>query len=49
MKERFRSSLNSSHRRLTRLSQELDELSQGREATADKRICKETEARMGIL
>ena len=48
-KERFRSSLNSSCRQWTRLSQELEELSQGREAAADKRVHKETEARMGIL
>ena len=31
------------------LTQELNELSQGIEATVDKRIHKETEARMGIL
>ena len=49
VKERFRSSLNSSHCQQTRLSQELDELSQGREAAADKRIHKETKARMGVL
>ena len=48
-KERFRVSLNSSCRRWTRLSQELDELSQGWEAATDKRIHKETEARMGVL
>ena len=49
VKERFRSLLNSSHRRQTRLSQELDKLSQGMEAAADKRVRKEAEARMGIL
>ena len=42
VKERFRSSLNSS-------SQELDELSQGMEAAADKRVHKEAKARMGVL
>ena len=31
------------------LTQELDELSQGIEAIVDKRIHKETEARMGVL
>ena len=49
VKERFRSSLNSSRHRRTRLCQELDELSQGSETAADKRIHKETEARMGVL
>ena len=49
VKERFRSSLNSSHCQWTRLSQEPDKLSQGMEATADKRVRKEAEARMGIL
>ena len=49
VKGRFRSSLNSSHRRWSKLLQELDELSQGIEAATDKRICKETETRMGIL
>ena len=48
-KERFRSLLNSSCHQWTRLSQELDELSQGREAATDKRVHKETKARMGIL
>ena len=45
-KERFRSSLNSSHRRWARLSQDLDELSQGIEAAADRKLHKQ---RMGIL
>ena len=49
VKERFRSMLNSSSCQWTRLSQELDELSQGMEAAADKRVSKETEARMGVL
>ena len=48
-KERFRSSLNSSHRRWTMLSQELDELSQGIEATTDRKLHKQTEERMGVL
>ena len=48
-KERFRSSLNSSHRQQTRLSQELDDLSQGMEATADGKVQREIEERMGIL
>ena len=45
----FRSSLNSSHRRWSKLLQELDELFQGIEAAVDKRIRKETETRMGVL
>ena len=49
VKERFRSLLNSNHRRRAKLLQELDELSQGIEAAADKRLCKETKIRMGIL
>ena len=48
-KERFRSSLNSSHRQWTRLSQELNELSQGMEAAADRKVQKEIKKRMGIL
>ena len=48
-KERFRSSLNSSHCWWTRLSRELDELSQGVEATADRKVQREIEERMGIL
>ena len=31
------------------LSQELDELSQGIEATMDRKLCKQTKERMGIL
>ena len=48
-KERFRSSLNSSHQQWTRLSRELDDLSQGMEAAADREVQKEIEERMGIL
>ena len=48
-KERFRSSLNSSCHRRAKLLQELDELSQGIEAATDRKLCKETEARMGVL
>ena len=48
-KERFRSVLNSSHRRWAKLLQELDKLSQGIEAAADRKLCKQTEERMGIL
>ena len=48
-KERFRSSLNSNHCQWAKLLQELNELSQGIEAMADKRLHKETEIRMGIL
>ena len=49
MKERFRSTLNSSCHQWARLSQELDELSQGIGATADRKLRKQTEERMGIL
>ena len=49
VKERFRSLLNSSHHQWTRLSRELDELSQGMEAAADRKVHKEIEERMGIL
>ena len=49
VKEQFRSSLNSSRRRWTRLSRELDELSQGMEGTADRKVHKEIEERMGVL
>ena len=49
VKERFRSSLNSSHHRWTMLSQELDKLSQGIEAATDRKLRKQTEERMGIL
>ena len=48
-KERFRSMLNSSCCQWARLLQELDELSQGIEATADRKLHKQTEERMGIL
>ena len=48
-KERFRSSLNSSRRRWSRLSQDLDELSQGVEATTDRKLRKQNEERMGVL
>ena len=48
-KERLRPSLNSSCRWQTRLSQELDDLSQGMEATTDRKVWKEIEERMGIL
>ena len=49
VKERFRSTLNSSHHQWAKLLQELDELSQGIEATADRQLHKQTEERMGIL
>ena len=48
-KERFRSSLNSNRCRWAKLLQELDELSQGIEAAADRKLRKETEIRMGVL
>ena len=48
-KERFRSSLNSSHCRWTRLSQELDELSQEMEGAVDWKVHKEIKERMGVL
>ena len=48
-KERFRSSLNSNHHQRAKLLQELDELSQGIEATMDRKLRKETEIRMGVL
>ena len=48
-KERFRSTFNSSCRQWARLIQELDELSQGIEAAADRKLHKQTEERMGIL
>ena len=48
-KERFRSSLNSNRRRWAKLLRELNELSQGIEAAADKKLHKETELRMGVL
>ena len=49
VKERFRSSLNSNRRWRAKLLRELDELSQGIEAAADKKLHKETELRMGVL
>ena len=48
-KERFWSSLNSSHHQQSKLSGELNELSQVMEATADRKVHEETKARMGIL
>ena len=49
VKERFRSSLNSSHHRWTRLSRELDDLSQGMEAAVDRKVRREIEERIGVL
>ena len=49
VKGRFRSLLNSSRRQWAKLLQELNELSQGIEAAADRKLRKETEARMGVL
>ena len=49
VKERFRSSLNSNCPWQAKLLKELDKLSQGIEATMDKKLCKETELRMVIL
>ena len=48
-KERFRSSLNRSHCQQTRLSKELDDLSQGMEAATDVKVWKEIDQRMGII
>ena len=48
-KEKFRSSLNSSCQQWTRLSQELNDLSQGMEAAMDRKVQKEIEERMGVL
>ena len=48
-KEKFWSSLNSSHHWQTRLSQELKEMSQGMEAATDGKVWKEIEERMSIL
>ena len=48
-KERFRSSLNSSCHQWTMLFQELDELSQGIEVAADRKLRKQTKERMGVL
>ena len=49
VKEKFRFSLNRSHWQQTRLSQELDDLSQGMEAAMDGKVQKEIEERMGVL
>ena len=49
VKERFRSSLNSSCHQQAKLLQELDELSKGIEAAKNRKLCKETEIRMGVL
>ena len=49
VKGRFRSMLNSSCCQQARLSQELHELSQGIEASADRKLRKQTEERMGVL
>ena len=49
MKGRFRSSLNSGCCQWATLLKELDDLSQGVEATTDRKLRKETETRMGIL
>ena len=48
-KERFRSSLNSSCRQWPRLTQELDEMSQGMEGTTDQKVCKDIKERVGML
>ena len=48
-KGRFRSLLNSNRHRWAKLLRELDELSQGIEAAADKKLHKETELRIGTL
>ena len=48
-KEKFRSSLNRSHCQWTRLSQELNDLSQGMEAVTDRKVQKEIEERMSVL
>ena len=48
-KEKFRSSLNRSHCQWTRLTRELDELSQGMEVTADGKVWKDIEERMNVL
>ena len=49
VKERFRSTLNNSCHQWARLTQELEELSQGIEATADRKLHKQTKERMGVL
>ena len=48
-KEKFRSSFNRSCHQWTRLSQELDDLSQGMETATDGKVQKEIEERMGVL
>ena len=48
-KGKFRSLLNRSHCQQTRLTQELDELSQGMEATTDGKVQKDIEERMNVL
>ena len=48
MKEKFRSSLNRSCRWWTRLSRELNELSQGMEAATDRKVRKDIES-MNVL
>ena len=48
-KEKFRSSLNRSCCWWTRITQELDELSQGMEAAADGKVQKDIEERMNVL
>ena len=48
-KKRFRSLLKSSCCRWTRLSRELDELSQGMEAAVDRKVQRQIEERMGVL
>ena len=49
VKERFRSSLNSSCRQRAKLLQELNKLSKGIEAAMDRKLHKETETSMGVL
>ena len=49
VKERFRSSLNSNHHWRAKLLKKFNKLSQGIEAAAHKKLCKETEMRMGVL
>ena len=48
-KEKFRSLLNRSRCWWTRLSQELNELSQGMEVAADRKVQKDIEERMNVL
>ena len=49
VKGRFTSSLNSSFHQWANLLKELNDLSQGIEAVMDRKLCKEIEARMGVL